>query len=68
MKSCIVRRSGLRSRCAWEVGLEGRCEMVEPPTKGKVRLFTSLGELDVELWSNETEDTCKIFLSLCAQG
>jgi peptidyl-prolyl cis-trans isomerase SDCCAG10 len=53
----------------------------EPPTKGKVVIHTSkgymhmyvtlathLGDLDVELWSQECPKTCRNFVQLCLEG
>ncbi|KAJ1524240.1 hypothetical protein ONE63_010756 [Megalurothrips usitatus] len=40
----------------------------EPPTYGKVLLKTSLGEIDIELWSKETPKACRNFVQLCLEG
>ena len=40
----------------------------EPATKGKVVLHTTIGPLDVELWSKEAPLTCRNFLQLCLEG
>ncbi|KAH9491973.1 Peptidyl-prolyl isomerase cwc27 [Bulinus truncatus] len=40
----------------------------EPPTKGKVLLVTSVGEIDVELWSKEAPKACRNFVQLCMEG
>ncbi|KAK6989768.1 peptidyl-prolyl cis-trans isomerase CWC27 [Biomphalaria glabrata] len=40
----------------------------EPPTKGKVLLVTSVGEIDIELWSKETPKACRNFVQLCMEG
>ncbi|XP_074640651.1 spliceosome-associated protein CWC27 homolog [Tubulanus polymorphus] len=40
----------------------------EPPTKGKVLLITSVGEIDIELWSKECPKTCRNFIQLCMEG
>ncbi|XP_073971689.1 spliceosome-associated protein CWC27 homolog isoform X3 [Rhodnius prolixus] len=40
----------------------------EPPTSGKVLLKTSVGDIDVELWSKETPLACKNFVQLCLEG
>eukprot|EP01029_Cantina_marsupialis_P015115 TRINITY_DN330_c3_g1_i1.p1 TRINITY_DN330_c3_g1~~TRINITY_DN330_c3_g1_i1.p1 ORF type:complete len:569 (+),score=231.05 TRINITY_DN330_c3_g1_i1:161-1867(+) len=40
----------------------------EPPTKGKVVLFTSHGDIDVELWSKEAPKACRNFIQLCMEG
>ncbi|GAB6029003.1 Peptidyl-prolyl isomerase cwc27, variant 2 [Chamberlinius hualienensis] len=40
----------------------------EPPTDGKVLLETSVGDIDVELWSKETPKACRNFIQLCMDG
>jgi len=40
----------------------------EPPTSGKVLLVTSVGDIDVELWSKETPLACRNFVQLCLEG
>jgi len=40
----------------------------EPPTEGKVCLETSVGEIDIELWSRECPKACKNFVQLCMEG
>jgi len=40
----------------------------EPPTTGKVILYTSHGELDIELWTRETPLACRNFIQLCMEG
>lgn len=40
----------------------------EPPTKGKVLLSTSVGDIDIELWSKETPKACRNFVQLCLEG
>ncbi|KAJ6643442.1 Spliceosome-associated protein CWC27 like [Pseudolycoriella hygida] len=40
----------------------------EPPTSGKVILKTTVGEIDVELWTRETPKTCRNFIQLCMEG
>jgi peptidyl-prolyl cis-trans isomerase SDCCAG10 len=40
----------------------------EPVTEGKVLLHTSLGDIDIELWSKQAPKTCRNFLSLCLSG
>ena len=40
----------------------------EPPTYGKVLLKTSVGEIDVELWSKEAPKACRNFVQLCLEG
>lgn len=40
----------------------------EPPTLGKVLLKTSVGDIDIELWSRECPKTCRNFIQLCMEG
>uniref|UniRef100_A0A8D8PN49 Spliceosome-associated protein CWC27 homolog n=2 Tax=Cacopsylla melanoneura TaxID=428564 RepID=A0A8D8PN49_9HEMI len=40
----------------------------EPPTEGKVLLKTSVGDIDIELWSRETPKACRNFVQLCMEG
>jgi len=40
----------------------------EPPTEGKVLLTTSLGEIEIELWSKEAPKACRNFVQLCLEG
>ncbi|KAL8439505.1 hypothetical protein Efla_001436 [Eimeria flavescens] len=40
----------------------------EPVTSGKVVLHTTMGPLDVELWSREAPRTCRSFVQLCLEG
>ncbi|CAK5074902.1 unnamed protein product [Meloidogyne enterolobii] len=40
----------------------------EPKTKGKVCLETTLGPIDIELWSRECPLACRNFVQLCAEG
>ncbi|XP_062510811.1 spliceosome-associated protein CWC27 homolog [Corticium candelabrum] len=40
----------------------------EPPTNGKILLYTTCGEIEVELWSKETPKTCRNFVQLCLEG
>ncbi|KPM08633.1 peptidyl-prolyl cis-trans isomerase-like protein 5 [Sarcoptes scabiei] len=40
----------------------------EPPTKGKVLLKTTVGDIDIELWSKETPLACRNFIQLCLEG
>lgn len=40
----------------------------EPATKGKVCLHTSLGDIDIELWSKEAPVACRNFVQLCMEG
>ncbi|XP_063709733.1 spliceosome-associated protein CWC27 homolog [Culicoides brevitarsis] len=40
----------------------------EPPTSGKVLLKTTVGDIDVELWSRECPKACRNFIQLCMEG
>jgi len=40
----------------------------EPPTEGKVCLDTSVGDIDIELWSRECPKACRNFVQLCLEG
>ncbi|CAO1330380.1 unnamed protein product [Diamesa serratosioi] len=40
----------------------------EPPTNGKVLLKTSVGELEIELWSKECPKACRNFIQLVLDG
>lgn len=40
----------------------------EPPTDGKVLLKTTVGDIDIELWSKETPLACRNFIQLCMEG
>jgi peptidyl-prolyl cis-trans isomerase SDCCAG10 len=40
----------------------------EPATKGLVRLTTSFGELDIELWPKEAPNAVRNFAQLCMEG
>lgn len=40
----------------------------EPATNGKVILKTTVGEIEVELWSKETPKACRNFVQLCMEG
>ncbi|XP_046645349.1 spliceosome-associated protein CWC27 homolog [Daphnia pulicaria] len=40
----------------------------EPPTNGKVVVTTSLGEIEIELWSKECPKACRNFVQLCLEG
>ena len=40
----------------------------EPPTNGKVLLKTTVGDIDIELWSKEAPLACKNFVQLCLEG
>ncbi|KAJ4470204.1 cyclophilin-like protein [Lentinula aciculospora] len=38
------------------------------PTHGRVIIDTTVGEIDIELWSKETPKTCRNFLALAMEG
>jgi len=40
----------------------------EPATAGKVLLVTSVGDIDIELWSKEAPKACRNFVQLCMEG
>lgn len=40
----------------------------EPPTSGKVVLVTTVGDIDIELWSKEAPKACRNFIQLCMEG
>ncbi|CAG2053951.1 unnamed protein product [Timema podura] len=40
----------------------------EPPTSGKVLLKTTVGDIDLELWSKEAPKACRNFIQLCLEG
>ncbi|XP_023338706.1 peptidyl-prolyl cis-trans isomerase CWC27 homolog [Eurytemora carolleeae] len=40
----------------------------EPPCEGKVCLETSVGDIDIELWSKECPKACRNFIQLCLEG
>lgn len=40
---------------------------LEPPTKGKVILTTSCGEIEIELWPKEAPKACRNFVQLCIE-
>ncbi|XP_037935253.1 spliceosome-associated protein CWC27 homolog [Teleopsis dalmanni] len=41
---------------------------VEPPTSAKVSLKTTVGDIDIELWTKECPKTCQNFMQLCTEG
>ena len=41
---------------------------LEPPTKGKVVLKTTYGDLDIELWPNVAPLACRNFCQLVMEG
>ncbi|XP_045159085.2 spliceosome-associated protein CWC27 homolog [Mercenaria mercenaria] len=40
----------------------------EPPTNGKVLLVTTVGDIDIELWSKEAPKAARNFVQLCMEG
>ena len=42
--------------------------VTEPPTDGKVILYTPKGEIEIELWSKEAPKACKNFIALTLEG
>ena len=40
----------------------------EPPTNGKVCLETSVGDIEIELWSRECPKACRNFVQLCLEN
>jgi peptidyl-prolyl cis-trans isomerase SDCCAG10 len=42
--------------------------MSEPPTKGKVVLHTTIGDIDIELWPKEAPKAVRNFVQLCLEG
>jgi peptidyl-prolyl cis-trans isomerase SDCCAG10 len=40
----------------------------EPATRGKVVLTTTLGDIDIELWTKEAPKACRNFIQLCLEG
>ena len=42
--------------------------VVEPPTSGEVVLFTTHGEIHIELWTREAPLACRNFIQLCMEG
>jgi len=42
--------------------------LTEPATSGKVLLHTTLGDIDIELWSKEAPLACRNFVQLCLEG
>jgi peptidyl-prolyl cis-trans isomerase SDCCAG10 len=39
-----------------------------PITNGKVILYTTMGEIEIDLWSKEAPKTCRNFVQLCLEG
>ncbi|KAJ6814643.1 putative peptidyl-prolyl cis-trans isomerase CYP57 [Iris pallida] len=42
--------------------------VIEPPTKGKVVVNTSMGPLDIEFWPKEAPKAVRNFVQLCLEG
>ena len=42
--------------------------VTEPPTRGKVLLYTTFGEVEVELWAKEAPLACRNFVKLAQEG
>lgn len=42
--------------------------LTEPPTNGKVVIRTTLGDIDIELWSKEAPKACRSFVQLALEG
>ncbi|ELU18908.1 hypothetical protein CAPTEDRAFT_161676 [Capitella teleta] len=40
----------------------------EPPTYGKVLLNTTVGDIEIELWTKEAPKACRNFIQLCMEG
>ncbi|XP_076289960.1 spliceosome-associated protein CWC27 homolog [Lasioglossum baleicum] len=40
----------------------------EPPTTGKVVMRTTVGDIDLELWTKEAPKACKNFIQLCMES
>ncbi|KAJ8673424.1 hypothetical protein QAD02_004686 [Eretmocerus hayati] len=40
----------------------------EPPTSGKVVMKTTVGDIDLELWTKEAPKACRNFIQLCMEG
>ncbi|XP_015598092.1 peptidyl-prolyl cis-trans isomerase CWC27 homolog [Cephus cinctus] len=40
----------------------------EPPTTGKVVMKTTVGDIDLELWTKEAPKACRNFIQLCMEG
>ena len=40
----------------------------EPPTDGKVLLETTVGDIEIELWSKEAPKACRNFVQLVMEG
>eukprot|EP01098_Paradermamoeba_levis_P014185 TRINITY_DN6696_c0_g2_i1.p1 TRINITY_DN6696_c0_g2~~TRINITY_DN6696_c0_g2_i1.p1 ORF type:complete len:197 (+),score=64.40 TRINITY_DN6696_c0_g2_i1:58-648(+) len=42
--------------------------ITEPPTRGKVILVTTVGEIEIELWAKEAPLAVRNFVQLCLEG
>ncbi|KAL0910092.1 hypothetical protein M5K25_021030 [Dendrobium thyrsiflorum] len=42
--------------------------VLEPPTKGKVAVNTTMGPIDIELWPKEAPNAVRNFVQLCLEG
>ena len=42
--------------------------VLEPPTRGKVLLRTTHGDLELELFAKESPKTCRAFVQMCLEG
>ena len=42
--------------------------LTEPPTRGKVLLHTTMGDVDIELWPKEAPLACRNFIQLALDG
>ncbi|VDP19466.1 unnamed protein product [Soboliphyme baturini] len=42
--------------------------ITEPPTSGKVLLKTTVGDIEIELWSKECPKAARNFIQLCLEG
>ncbi|XP_044744924.1 spliceosome-associated protein CWC27 homolog [Coccinella septempunctata] len=42
--------------------------ILEPPTSGKILMKTTVGDIDIELWTKEAPKTCRNFIQLCLEG
>lgn len=42
--------------------------VLEPPTRGKVVVNTTMGPIDIELWPKEAPKTVRNFVQLCLEG
>ncbi|CAM1291843.1 CWC27 (predicted), partial [Pycnogonum litorale] len=56
-----------RRRDRW-ISVMSSIYIQEPPSNGKVLLETTVGDIDIELWSKETPKACRNFVQLCVEG